>query len=90
MLVLTRTIGEEVVIGKDIYCTILGVKGNQVRLGFDAPKALPVHRKEIHDRIAIENEGALSMDDDSTLDALMISELVADGKSSKHLTSATH
>ncbi|HEI6746181.1 TPA: carbon storage regulator CsrA [Legionella pneumophila] len=51
MLVLSRKLGQSVVIGDDIYCTVLGVKGGQVRLGFDAPKSLSIHRDEIQRRI---------------------------------------
>jgi carbon storage regulator len=51
MLVLTRRIGENVRIGDDVVVTVLGVKGNQVRLGVEAPKSIPVHREEIFERI---------------------------------------
>ena len=51
MLILTRRIGESVVIGGDVTVTLLGVKGNQARLGVDAPKDITVHREEIHERI---------------------------------------
>ena len=47
MLILTRKIGETVVIGDDIYCTVLEASGNQIRLGFDAPRTLPINRLEI-------------------------------------------
>lgn len=56
MLILTRKIGESIVIDKDIYVTILGINGNQIRLGIDAPKTIPVHREEIHLRIKAEEE----------------------------------
>tara|TARA_B100001093_G_scaffold519777_1_gene610418 strand:+ start:18990 stop:19301 length:312 start_codon:yes stop_codon:yes gene_type:complete len=56
MLILTRRIGEAVVIGDDVKLTVLGVRGNQVRLGIDAPKNVSVHREEIYDRIAQENQ----------------------------------
>ena len=55
MLILTRRISESIIIGDDVKITVLGVKGNQVRLGIDAPKDLPVHREEIYERI--KNEG---------------------------------
>ena len=54
MLILTRRIGESVVIGGDVTVTLLGVKGNQARLGVDAPKDVAVHREEIHERIERE------------------------------------
>jgi carbon storage regulator len=47
MLVLTRRIGEAVVVGEDIVVTVLGIKGNQIRLGVKAPRALAVHRNEL-------------------------------------------
>jgi carbon storage regulator len=51
MLILTRRIGETTVIGDEVIVTVLGVSGNQVRLGIKAPKKVAVHRSEIHDRI---------------------------------------
>lgn len=54
MLILTRRIGESVMIGKEIQVTVLGVKGNQVRVGVNAPKEVPVHREEIFERIKLE------------------------------------
>ena len=58
MLILTRRVGESVVIGDDIGVTILGVKGNQVRIGVTAPKDVTVHRQEIYERIKSEQEAA--------------------------------
>lgn len=55
MLILTRRISESVVIGDNVKITVLGVKGNQVRLGIDAPKDVSVHREEIYLRIQSEN-----------------------------------
>lgn len=51
MLILTRKIGESVVIGDNIEVTVLGTKGNQVRLGVNAPKEVSVHREEIYQKI---------------------------------------
>jgi carbon storage regulator len=54
MLILTRRIGETVKIGDDVSITVLGVKGNQVRVGVNAPKDVPVHREEVFERIQEE------------------------------------
>lgn len=56
MLILTRRIGETIVIGDNTNITVLGVKGNQVRLGVNAPKEVSVHREEIYQRIQFEKE----------------------------------
>ena len=57
MLILTRRVGETVMIGNEITVTVLGVKGNQVRIGVNAPKDVAVHREEIYDRIKREEDG---------------------------------
>jgi carbon storage regulator len=61
VLILTRRVGETLIIGDDVSITVLGVKGNQVRVGINAPKNVSVHREEIYDRIQNEK----SSDDDS-------------------------
>ena len=57
MLILTRRIGETLNIGDDIQVAIMGIRGNQVRIGVTAPKEVPVHRSEIYDKIQLEKAG---------------------------------
>ncbi len=57
MLILTRRVGETVMIGNEVTVTVLGVKGNQVRVGINAPKNVAVHREEIYERIKREQQG---------------------------------
>jgi carbon storage regulator len=65
MLILTRRIGETVVVGDEVTVTVLGIKGNQVRCGINAPKRVPVHREEIYERIKREE---LNESDDKSKD----------------------
>lgn len=58
MLILTRRIGEVIMIGDDVRVTVLGINGSQVRIGIDAPKATPVHREEIYNKIQLEHKAA--------------------------------
>lgn len=56
MLILSRKTGEKLMIGDDVELTILGIKGNQVRVGVSAPKDVPVHREEVYLRIQSEKQ----------------------------------
>ena len=64
MLILTRRVGESLIIGDDVTVNVLGVKGNQVRIGVDAPKQVPVHREEVYDRLQEEGGETISFGKD--------------------------
>jgi carbon storage regulator len=63
MLILSRRVGESIMIGDDVRVTILGVRGCQVRLGVDAPKSVAVHRQEIYEHIKREQAGESAVED---------------------------
>ena len=60
MLVLTRKVGEGIIIGDDIKLTIVEIKGGNIRLGIDAPRDKKIHRQEVYDRIQEQNRAATS------------------------------
>ncbi len=68
MLILTRKPGEVICIGDEIFITVVEIKGNQIRIGVDAPRSVRVFRKEIHDQIKAENKAAASAE--GSLDSL--------------------
>lgn len=67
MLVLTRRVGETLMIGSDVTIVVLGVKGNQVRIGVNAPKEVAVHREEVYERIKLEPSSSAAPANDKQL-----------------------
>ncbi len=82
MLVLTRRVGESVVIGDDIYCTVVGYREGEVRLAFDAPLSIPIHRDEIQRRIYREMQKENCFIDEAASKVSIVDRLINKFKSS--------
>ena len=86
MLILTRRVGESLIIGDDVTVTVLGVKGNQVRIGVDAPRNVSVHREEIYERIQKEKENDGPQDEAVGQSLVSFGKLLSVSKSAPNLT----
>ena len=67
MLILTRRVGETLMVGEHVTVTVLGIKGNQVRIGINAPKSVAVHREEIYERIRSEQAAGAASESEIAL-----------------------
>lgn len=75
MLILTRRVGDSIVISNGIYCTILGYEGDQVKLCFDAPLFVPINRYEIHRRI-FQNKSVGNYEEIHNIDEVVVERLI--------------
>jgi carbon storage regulator len=89
MLVLTRKIGESVVISEEVYCTVVGYRNGEVRLAFDAPKEVSVHREEIQRRIHRERQREGSFHEKTPNKESIVDRLISKFKHGKK-TATTH
>ena len=83
MLILTRKVGETLMIGDQVEVTILSIKGNQVRIGVNAPKEIPVHREEIYLKVQEENRNASKSIKDDLINVVKLLKDKIQGKSSE-------